>query len=113
MGDKLTILEIVQVCLDIGTHIKRDLYLYVMPDYLGYDMILGLPWLERHDGQLEPKRGRLYLHITGTRLRSQRVHKLKTINMTQVSAAVMGAYLQRGRRTKNGVEVFAASLSDI
>jgi hypothetical protein len=44
-------------------------------------MILGLSWLERHDRRLELKRRKLYLQITNTRLCSQKMHKLKIINI--------------------------------
>ena len=54
--------------MDMGTHSKENAFFYVLPDNLGYDLILGLPWLNQHDGQLEAKRGRLYLYITGSRI---------------------------------------------
>ena len=52
----------------MGTHSEENAFFYVLPDNLGYDLILGLPWLNWHDRQLEAKRGRLYLCITGYRI---------------------------------------------
>ncbi|EAA65145.1 hypothetical protein AN0003.2 [Aspergillus nidulans FGSC A4] len=37
------------VQLDIRAHTEKGAYFYVIPDNLGYDLILGLPWLEQHN----------------------------------------------------------------
>ncbi|EAA59061.1 hypothetical protein AN3500.2 [Aspergillus nidulans FGSC A4] len=47
--------KIVRVQLDIGAHTEKGAYFYVIPDNLGYDLILGLPWLEQHDGRYPPQ----------------------------------------------------------
>jgi hypothetical protein len=85
--------KIIQVQLDIGAHTERGAYFYVIPDNLGYDLILGLPWLEQHDGRLEAKRGRLYLHTTGVCLWSTIKRPLPKLDIAQISAATMGGFI--------------------
>lgn len=62
------ITKVVRTRMDIETHSEDRAYFYVLPNCLGYDLILGQPWLVRHDARLEPKRGKLYLRSTGARL---------------------------------------------
>ena len=62
------ITHIVWTRMDIGTHSEENVFFYILPDNLGYDLILGLPWLNQHNRQLEAKRGRLYLYTTGSRI---------------------------------------------
>ncbi|EAA64859.1 hypothetical protein AN2027.2 [Aspergillus nidulans FGSC A4] len=105
--------KIVRVQLDIGAHTEKGAYFYVIPDNLGYDLILGLPWLEQHDGRLEAKRGRLYLCTTGVRLWSTTKRPLPKLNIAQISAATMGGFIQRKRCRGQDIEIFAVSLADI
>jgi len=113
-GD-IEINKVAKVRLDIGQHSKDEAYFYVLPDQLGYDLILGLSWLKRHDARLEPKRGRIYLRMTGARLFAEEKKPLPTLDVAQVYAATMGAYLRRKRRIKEAkeIEVFTVSLQDI
>ena len=62
------IMHIVWTRMDMGTHSEENAFFYVLPDNLGYNLILGLPWLNQHNRQLEAKRGRLYLYTTGSRI---------------------------------------------
>ncbi|CBF89606.1 hypothetical protein AN0376.2 [Aspergillus nidulans FGSC A4] len=101
------------VQLDIGAHTEKGAYFYVIPDNLGYDLILGLPWLEQHDGRLEAKRGRLYLRTTGVRLWSTTKRPLPKLDIAQISAATMGGFIQRKRCHGQDIEIFAVSLADI
>lgn len=105
--------KIVRVQLDIGAHTEKGAYFYVIPDNLGYDLILGLPWLEQHDGRLEAKRGRLYLRTTGVRLWSTTKRPLPKLDIAQISAATMGGFIQRKRCHGQDIEIFAVSLADI
>ena len=43
------IMHIVWTRMDIGTHSEENVFFYILPDNLGYDLILGLPWLNQHD----------------------------------------------------------------
>ena len=105
--------KIIQVQLDIGAHTEKGAYFYVIPDNLGYDLILGLPWLEQHDGRLEAKRGRLYLRTTGVHLWSTTKRPLPKLDIAQISAATMGGFIQRKRCHGQDMEIFAVSLADI
>lgn len=110
------ITQVVQARLDIGTHSEEGAFFYVLPDQLGYDLILGLPWLKRFDGRLEPKRGRLYLRMTGARIRTEEKRTPVTLDVAQINATVMGGYLhraQRARRNQSHAEVFAVTMGDI
>jgi hypothetical protein len=85
--------KIIQVQLDIRVHTKRGAYFYIIPDNLGYNLILGLPWLEQHDRRLEAKRGRLYLHTTGVCLWSTTKRPLPKLDIVQILAATMGGFI--------------------
>lgn len=79
----------------MGTHSEENAFFYVLPDNLGYDLILGLPWLNWHDRQLEAKRGRLYLCITGSRIYQHDKGPQTNLQVLRISASVMGAYIRR------------------
>ena len=32
--------------MDLGSHSEEGVFFYVLPNNLGYDLILGLPWLQ-------------------------------------------------------------------
>jgi hypothetical protein len=85
----------------------------VIPDNLGYDLILGLPWLEQHDGRLEAKRGRLYLHTTGVHLWSTTKRPLLKLDIVQISAATIGGFIQRKKHHDQDIKIFAVLLADI
>jgi hypothetical protein len=52
----LVITKIIQAQLNISRYSKEGTYLYILPYLLGYDLILGNPWLKQHDSRLEAKR---------------------------------------------------------
>lgn len=113
-GEVEFITQVVRTRMDIDSHTEEGAYFYVIPDHLGYDLILGKPWLVRHDGRLEPKRGRLYLQSTGSRLVDREKRPLSRMDVGQISGTVMQGYIRRQRRTKaKDIEVFAATLHDI
>ena len=110
------ITHIVRTRMDMGTHSEENAFFYVLPDNLGYDLILGLPWLNRHDGQLEAKRGRLYLRTTGSRIYRHDKGPQTDLQVLRISASVMGAYIKRARRTKQTkrpIQIFSATMGDI
>ena len=40
------ITHIVWTRMDLGLHLEEGAFFYILPDNLGYDLILGLPWLK-------------------------------------------------------------------
>lgn len=44
-GKTKYIMQIVGTSIDIGTYMEGNVFFYVLPDHLGYNLILGLPWL--------------------------------------------------------------------
>lgn len=89
VGGQGTIRQIVRSSLAIGNHFNRTAFFYVIPDHLGYDLILGLPWLKYHDARLELARGRLYLRSLRTRVRSENVKAYPQLDITTISASAM------------------------
>lgn len=115
-GQTENITQIVRTRMDIGTHSEDGAFFYVLPDNHGYDLILGLPWLNRFDGRLEAKRGRLYLRTTGSRIYRHDKNPQVDLHVLQISAAAMGANIRRARRmkqTKKPMQVFSATMGDI
>ena len=99
VGEPSTLTEIVRVRLDIGTHSEIGACLYVLPDQLGYDIILGMPWLKRHEGQLNAKRGRLYLRTTRSRLWNEVKRPMASLGLHEISIQAIQAYIYRARRS--------------
>lgn len=106
VGKPSTLREIVRVRLDIGTHSETGACLYVIPDQLGYDMILGMPWLERQEGQPDAKRGRLYLHTTRSRLWNETRRPTPTLDLREMSLKAMQMCVRRTKRDSCKTQVF-------
>ena len=85
--------------MDIKTYLEEGAFFYVLPDQLGYDLILGLPWMKKFDARIEIKRGRLYLRTTGARIYDRGKRPLPATEILQISTSVMGAYIRRSRHT--------------
>jgi hypothetical protein len=113
IGGDLVITKIVRARLNISRHSEEGTYLYVLPYLLGYDLILGNPWLKRHDGRLEPKRNQLYLHTTKTRLYNTITHPPKSLGLQELTAAAFQASKRHATRTGSKTTIFAALLQDI
>jgi hypothetical protein len=110
----LYITQIVRVRLDLDSHSENSAFFYVVPDQLGYDLILGLPWLSRHDARLEPNRGKLYLRSSGARIFRTDKRTPPSLNLAMISASAMGGYIRRARRTKDdSIQVGAISMADV
>lgn len=107
-GATASITKVARARMDIDSHTEEGAFFYVVPDHLGYDLILGLPWLRRHDACLEPKRGRMFLRATGARLLNRDKRPLQTLDVAQVTVSAMSSFLKR-----NTVGTFAVSLADI
>lgn len=115
-GTEVQITRVVRTCLDIDTHSEKGAYFYVLPDQLGYDLILGLAWMQHHDALMETKRGRLYLRTTGVRIHAQEKKTLPVMDVVEISFLAMGRFINRSQHTKKnsqGTQIFAVSMADI
>ena len=115
-GEEIQITRVVRTNLDIGTHSEKGAYFYVLPDHLGYDLILGLAWLQHNDSRMEAKRGRLYLRTTGARIYSTRKRTPPPMDIVEISSVAMQRFIKRPKHTKQypkGTEIFAATMADI
>lgn len=91
--------------LDVGGHRTRRAYVYVAPKLQGYDMILGLPWMRREGATLDAGANELRF-VTG--------HAIKGPS-TGWEPKMIGAaaFALSIKNRKKGVQVFAASMTDI
>lgn len=117
VGGEGTIQQVVRSSLSVRSHFDQVAYFYVIPDNLGYDLILGLPWLKHHDARLEPARGRLFLRSSGVRIRSENVKPHPQLDIVAISAASMQANIRRIKKTPTNsphrLEVFVVTIADI
>lgn len=107
--------QVLQTRINISTYTEHGAYFYIIPErLLGVDLMLGLPWIKQHDGQLEPKQGRLYLRSTGARLKNTVLHKPKKLGTVKISTTAVQCYIHRQRKKpETTVQIFSATLKDI
>ena len=55
--EEIYIIKVIHTHLNINTHSKEGAHFYVLSDHLGYDLILGMAWMQHHDSQMEAKWG--------------------------------------------------------
>ncbi|KAI0991256.1 hypothetical protein K3495_g16931, partial [Podosphaera aphanis] len=107
--DKVAVVDI-----DLDGHRQSKVFLYIAP--IGhYDMILGMPWIISQDVRINGPQSEMLIRSTGTRIRSNKamlvVHDV-TKRPTQISAVAF-KYFTKSYPKEKGVQVFAASMSDI
>ena len=96
---------------------KDSGWAYVASDGLGFDMILGRPWMDRLQVTIAPAKRSIYVHATGQRIRIQSkegeaVPEIRNHQrLREISAVAFAHHLKKAK--KNVVKVFAASLADI
>ena len=49
--------EVTYVEVDVGGHKQQRIFFYVAPRVEGYDLVLGLPWLEKERVELDIEEG--------------------------------------------------------
>jgi hypothetical protein len=101
------ITQVVSMELDIGGHVQRKAFFYVVDHIEGYEMILGKAWLRKERALLDAVKGCLHFQRSGLEVYSEAErnpydHKI-------VSAAAFG-FLTACKRK---LQVFTASLADI
>lgn len=101
---------IVKMRLDIEGH-RETMWAYELEGDDSYDLILGRPWIDRSDTTIASKKKSLYIHSSGTRVRSK--EGLKTGPMaTEINAAAFSALYRRAKTDKK-IRLYAASMADI
>lgn len=113
IGGKGTISQIVRTSLSIDHHFEKETYFYMIPDSIGYDLILGLPWLRQQNACFEPLRNRLYLRSSKTRLYG--IGKTPLPDTTEISALSMHREIQSVIKDHKSYDsqIFAVSMADI
>ncbi|KAL5594252.1 uncharacterized protein BROUX77_006207 [Berkeleyomyces rouxiae] len=112
---KRWISEIAVCDIDIDGR-KERVYGYVIPN-LAYDMILGKPWMEKNDVVYSAKERMITFKDQGDRLivreKGWREAHAGAPKASMVMAAVFAAEIRRGRKSKQKLQVFSASIQDI
>jgi transposase InsO family protein len=83
----------------------------VVPRLATYDVILGMPWLEKRAVKLDAEDHQLLIGATGTIVRNEARYVPRTTNCSVISAAAFTTLVRK--RKKKKTEVFAASMADI
>jgi len=98
--------------LDIDGHCERGTFLYVVHDLPNHDIILGKPFLDRWDGRLNCRRGKLFLKETGSLIRD--IKRLEHVNLDchEISAAAFKVHVNHAHKSP-AHQIFAASMADI
>jgi hypothetical protein len=99
--------------MDIDSHSKEQVFLYIVPKLVSYDMILGMPWVRKQDIQINGPRSEGMIMSTGTIVWNVVKPRKARSEGAAVAVSVLSfGYLMQGKcYTK--VEVFAASMADI
>lgn len=105
--------EVAIVRLDINGHIEERVFLYIVPQIDSYDMILGIPWMQKNKVLLSGDKHTLMLGATGTLVHSNKEAIGDARKAYPISAAAFTATVRQYRKENRQVHVFAASLADI
>jgi hypothetical protein len=112
-----TISQVAKYNIDIEGF-KDEGWAYVAGDGLGFDMLLGRPWMDRLQVTIAPAKRTIYIHATGQRIRlyskeGQPVPVLADHQpLSEINAAAYALHLARAKN-QDGTVVFSASLADI
>lgn len=106
--------EVVMVSLNIDGHHQEKVFLYVVPQLAGYDMILGMPWFKSQDAFICQRRNAVVIQSSGIVARNishqegyEEDHKL-------VSAAAFTVLSRRKRSpAAKRLQVFSVTMADI
>lgn len=105
-----TIEEVVVFDMDLDGH-QEEVYAYVVP-LDGYDLFLGMPWIQRRDVRVDGKRRRLKIGATKTIVKAKDIEQ-QASQPVQVSAASLSFLAKKAKKEGEPTGVFAASMADI
>jgi hypothetical protein len=82
--------------------------------HLGFDMLLGRSWFNKHNVTIAPAKNSIYIHSERTHihLHSKEEELPPTPMVHEISAVVMQKHIQASKKDKS-VSVFAASMANI
>jgi transposase InsO family protein len=100
--------------MDIDGH-KEHVFAYVLEDIMGYDVILGRPWMDLQDVVMETRRKRLFIRSSGVRVRASSAYRKARMDIRQIGAAAFSMYGRAHKKKDTGrvIEMFSASMADI
>ncbi|RAL60702.1 hypothetical protein DID88_010020 [Monilinia fructigena] len=107
--------DVAVVSLDIDGHYEERSFLYIVPKLESYEMILGLPWINKQDARINGPKSECFIASTGTLVRNQasslEPNGMLNIDCLPISIKAFRAITKNPRKRK--IEVFAVSLKDI
>jgi hypothetical protein len=82
---------------------------------LGYDILLGRSWFNKHNVTIAPAKKSIYIHSEGIRirLRSKEGKSPQQPMVQEISAVAMHKHIQDSQRNPGSVQIFTASMADI
>ena len=89
---------------------------YVAPEHPGFDVILGRAWMNRRNVTIAPRKGSIYVHNTGQRIRLQSSEgrpRDEGQKLAEIDANAYALWLRKSRENGSDVQTFAVSLADI
>lgn len=95
--------------MDLGGHTRHRVYLYIVQGLMGYDLILGRPWMNDQGAVIDARGGKLVITDSGVVVNEIITKTQQDIRPTKVSEY---AWWLRNKRQRGGVELFSASLAD-
>lgn len=109
-GKKSWLNEVTKMSVDIDGH-REVMYAYILEQEREYDVILGLPWMEKHHVTLAPAKKSIFIHSTRTRVRSK--EGLRPDLAPQWVSPELYQALKKRSKKDSGIQIFAASMADI
>jgi len=109
IGGETTAVDMaVKLQIDIDGH-QEAIWAYEIPGDDEYDLILGRPWMERNKVTIAPAKKSIFIHSSGTRVRSR---EGKEPLIRQINAAAFMAWTRRSKTDKS-IKIYAFSMADI
>jgi hypothetical protein len=109
-----TIQQACQFTYDIEGYTRTGWGYIVENTHLGYDILFGRSWFNKHDVTIAPAKKTIYIHSERTRirLRSKEGELPPKPTVHEISAIAMQKYIQASKKDKS-IQVFTASMADI
>ena len=104
--------EVAKIDIDLGGHKMRRVFAYILPGQAD-DFILGRPWMQRELVEVDEKAEILRFQLSGLEVRNIEGPARTNLSVNCVAGSTFGAIVKRGRKKKQDIKVFAASMADI
>lgn len=111
-GSEEPISEVACVDIDMGGHERHRVFLYIVRELRGYDIILGRPWLGEQEAVIDTSSKQMSFKKTGIIIGE--ATRTAAADIEPIGAKVYAYWEKNRRQTRHkGVETFAVSLADI